>query len=150
MIPTTETERTMHHWLALTMAAARENADVRRSEVAARMRVSEGTVARFETGESWPQKGSVDQLLAAYGELLGVPDARDFWQLALDNWRQDGPLAVPRVVVSQSPADRAVDAARRASRRSAARRADEQQATGAARGGSRQMPATTRPLVAAS
>jgi transcriptional regulator with XRE-family HTH domain len=144
-MPSNETDRTMHYWLALTMKTAREAADVTRSEVAARLRVTEATVARFENCESWPTRGvGIDQYLAAYGALLGVPDARRFWQDALDLWHERGPLQVPRIKVNERPVDRAVDAARQAARRAA--RKQESRASGA---GSPRAPVAT-PRQAAS
>lgn len=97
----------MAGWLGAVLAQARINANVTQLAIAERAGVSEAKVYRFEAGESWPRFGGPDELLAVYAELLGVDDPRDFLQLMLDRWREQGTQPT-------APTQRAVAAARRA------------------------------------
>lgn len=92
-------DRTMLHWLSLTLREARQGSGVTGTRIAADLGVSETTVNRFERGEAWPARGAVrvDDYLAAYAHyLLSSGDARDYWAAAIDRWRREGqpPLAV--------------------------------------------------------
>lgn len=104
--------QTLGYWLGRTMREIREDAGVVASEVAGRVRVSEGTVTRFEKGQTWPRHP--DQYLAAYAELVGVPDARSFYDSALKQWRKHGEAPT---IEPGTPTQRAAEAARRANRR---------------------------------
>jgi transcriptional regulator with XRE-family HTH domain len=117
----------MSHWLGRTMRDARVSAHVRHSEVAGLARVAENTIIRLEAGEN---VRNAEQILAAYGYLLGVADPRDFLLHAIQRWigKGDPPIIEGDDTTPEAPADRAVNAARlaaaaqhRARDRSAAR-----------------------------
>ena len=57
-------------------------------EVAARAGVDPSTIYRFENEGRWPK--DPDRTVAAYGEVVGVKDAREIWEAALRRWRRGG------------------------------------------------------------
>lgn len=84
-------------WLADTLRDERERAGQPVELVAYVLGVNVRTIERFEDsayrgadGEK-PYGADIDRMVATYAYLLGLDDARDLWQLALDRWRSEGP-----------------------------------------------------------
>lgn len=83
---------TMIFWLAQAAKQLRENHEPQRRQVhiAAALSIDQSTIYRFEQGETWPQR--TDAVVAAYAEDLGIADAREIWELALQLWREEGDM----------------------------------------------------------
>jgi hypothetical protein len=76
------------YWLAEAAKQLREHAGVRPETVASIMDVGIHRIDRFEKAENWPR--DAERLLAAYAQAVGIPDARDIYQRALDLWYEHG------------------------------------------------------------
>lgn len=85
-------QRTMGHWLGLVMREHREREGFKASRVAGLCDADQSTVTRFEKGVHWP--GHIDQILAAYAQVLNVEDPRLFYAQALDRWHEEGEAPV--------------------------------------------------------
>lgn len=95
---------TMRYWVSRLMREAREAAGVRRTTVADRLLVSEHTIMRFETCQSYPK--AIDQYMVAYADAIAVRtgetiDPREFHGLALEQWMREG--EPPRIEVDEGP-----------------------------------------------
>lgn len=83
-------EAKMSWWLGETLRRAREDAGAPlQSVVAAAGLGSDRTLYRLETHRAGYGR-DIDAYIAAYGFVLGISDARDLWQDALDTWRAEG------------------------------------------------------------
>jgi hypothetical protein len=76
------------YWLAEAAKQLREHAGVRPETVASIMDVGIHRIDRFEKAENWPR--DAERLLAAYAQCVGLDDARDIYQRALDLWYEHG------------------------------------------------------------
>lgn len=75
-------------WLGQTCRQMREEAGIKMPAIAVILNRSDTKpLERLERAEHWPQ--SVEELLAAYGEVLDV-DPRVFFVRALDDWQRYG------------------------------------------------------------
>lgn len=86
-------ERRFSYWIAETLRAERERAELPIEHIAVALGVSVRTVTRLEDPEGLDPTGrkpygrDIDRAVATYAWLLGYDDPRDLWQLALDRWR---------------------------------------------------------------
>jgi transcriptional regulator with XRE-family HTH domain len=80
------TDVLMLRYLGQAAEEARVRADRLPAHIAARLRVSDSTVRRFERGLSWPT--NPDATVDAYAAELDI-DARELWARALELWRED-------------------------------------------------------------
>lgn len=98
-------DRTMFYWLALVLREERQGSGLSATRLAADLGVSESTVTRFEKAHTWPQR--VDDYVAVYAAYLSESqDARDYWGMAIDRWRQEGQpplIRSPGGVLLQAP-----------------------------------------------
>ncbi len=82
------------------MRERRQTAGIRLGDISQPLGIGEATVTRFEKGTRNTE--GVDQILAAYAAALKTGgeelDARDYYQCALERWREDGlePIIEPR------------------------------------------------------
>lgn len=104
--------RTLRYWVATTLKDARKQTDVLPRDISTLLDVDASRIYNFERGTHWPD--DVDQIIAAYAELLGVKDPRTFYRRALKRWHDAGER--PRVEPSPDPATRYAAKARRARR----------------------------------
>ena len=80
------TDVLMLRYLGRAAEEARRRTDRLPADIAARLRVSDSTVRRFERGLSWPT--NPDATVQAYAAELGV-DAKVLWARALELWHED-------------------------------------------------------------
>jgi hypothetical protein len=90
------------YWLAEAAKQLREHAGVRPETVASIMDVGIHRIDRFEKAENWPR--DAERLLAAYAQVVGLDDARDIYQRALDLWYEHG--TAPLLSAKDDPATR--------------------------------------------
>jgi transcriptional regulator with XRE-family HTH domain len=120
---------TMIHWLARAAAKLREESGRKQVHIAAAMSIDQSTIYRFEQGESWPRQA--DLVIAAYADDLGIEDAREVWELALQMWREEGEAPSLASLLNSGPRGPASDPA--AQRRELARLREEDDAASKSR-----------------
>jgi hypothetical protein len=76
------------YWLGQAARRRRESCNVRRSAVAHLLEREVVGIERFERGITMPRP--IEQVLAVYASLCGMPDAREIFQDALDLWYANG------------------------------------------------------------
>ena len=76
----------MSFWLGKVCREAREQREIKRVHIAARLDVNEQTIGRFEAGR--PSRDQ-DLVVAAYGDVLGL-DARELWLDAARRYYEEG------------------------------------------------------------
>lgn len=94
-MPPAPPRRTLRYWLGLLMCEKRDAAGFKRRHVSTLLDVDPVTIERFE--KNLKRTEDVDQVLAAYAQLLGDDEPRDYYLQALALWHCEGDDAAPRL-----------------------------------------------------
>ncbi len=105
--------RTLRYWVALTVKEARKATDVLPRHISDLLDIDPSRIYNFERGTHWPD--DIDQIIAAYAQLLGVKDPRTFYSRALKRWHAEG--GQPTIETDPASRSRAVSRAARDTRR---------------------------------
>jgi transcriptional regulator with XRE-family HTH domain len=84
-----EVPRPFLPWVGRACRQAREEKGVHQVQIAAKIKVNQATIARFEDGTAWPRRP--EEVLMAYASELGM-DVRLLWLHGFVLWIQNVPV----------------------------------------------------------
>jgi len=99
--PRSSPGRSLSYWISETLRSARENARIRPDDLARILNVNPKTIERLERDESFDRH--IDRYLAGYAYAIGLEDARQLWEMALQRWYKHG--AAPEFKPPEGPAE---------------------------------------------
>lgn len=107
----------MSYWIASVLQDVRSEASISEEQIAISLGVNWRTIRRLEQGASMGR--DIDAFVAGYAYLIGIDDARELWERALQAWYKSG--SPPSYVATDSPASAFAQAIRAEARRAQAR-----------------------------